>query len=470
MNGASKYPKTIDRLGNSANVSDYTASAEAQNGYRNLKVLFGQDVEGRQLIGLRLEKNQAATAGPWVLPPLLYPEAKSIRGDLGVVAAPGFRAAIGTTELLVEKPLSYFPKTIPNLQQAFRIREPGWSATMQIEPLERSTQSDVFHLYSLSHGTIYGSALVNYSVTGAPVSEWQLTVPEALGNVTVDGQGIRTWRREGDRLLISLQQPILGTYTVLITFEQKPSDLDGSFEAGLVAPIGVQGDRGYVEVVSPIQVEVEPQVVSTQLLALDSLELPTEFRLLSAAPSLGTWQYTQRPFELRLKVNWFDRGTTAAQVIEFSEANSRVSPDGELVTDLLYYVKSRGQRTLKLRLPGEPVRLWAVSVNGRPATARRAGEDTLIPLPAAADPNEPMEVRLRLGKPADDPRQVALELPTVFAPVLKTQWNIDGDENRMLLPKGGTVGSDQPVLWPNGFDWLAGRGLAPLSSSSCWCF
>ena len=40
---------------------------------------------------------------------------------------------------------------------------------MRIELLERSVQSDVFHLYSLNQGTIYGSALVNYFVTGAPV-------------------------------------------------------------------------------------------------------------------------------------------------------------------------------------------------------------------------------------------------------------------------------------------------------------
>ena len=446
-----------------ASVADYAASTEVQDGLRNLKILFGQDIQGRQLIGLRLEKNEVAATGEWTLPSIQYPEAKAIRGDIGVVAAPGFRATVGTTELLVEKPLSYFPKPIPNLQQAFRIREPGWKATMQIEQLERSIQSDVFHLYSLGQGAVYGSVLINYTVTGAPVSEWQLALPASYGNVTVDGQEIRTWRREGDLLIVSLQQPVLGGYTLLITFEEKPKEIDGSFEAGLVSPLGIQSDRGYVEVVSPIQVEIDPQVVSTQLLALDPLELPAEFRLLSTAPPLGTWQYTQRPFELRLKVKWFDPGTTAAQVVEFSEANSRVSPDGELVTDLLYYVKSRGQRTLKLRLPEDPVRLWAASVNGRPTTARQSGEDTLIPLPTTADPNQPMEVRLRLGKPAEAKESASLVLPVVFAPVLKTQWNIQGDENHILIPSGGNVEPTIPVLWPNGFNWLSGRGLVPAA-------
>ena len=319
-----------------ANVADYVASVEANSGGRNLKILFNQDVLGRQLVGVRLEKNEAASTGPWILSPILYPEAKAVRGDIGVVVAPGFRATVGTSELLVEKPLSYFPRPVPNLQQAFRIREPGWKATLLIEQLERSIQSDVFHLVSLSQGVVYGSALINYTVTGAPVAELQLKIPATLANVTVDGQDLRTWRRDGETLIVSLQQPILGAYTLLVTFEEKPNAADGSFQAGLVTPLGVQGDRGYIEVVSPVQVEMESLLVSSELLVLDPLELPAEFRLLSTAPVLGTWQYTQRPFDLRLKVNWFDPGTTASQIVEFSEANSRVSQDGELVTDFLY--------------------------------------------------------------------------------------------------------------------------------------
>ena len=224
-----------------ANVADYIAATEAADGRRNLKVVFGQDVAGRQLVALHLEKNEAAAQEDWVLPRIEFPDAKTVRGDIGIVGAPGFRIAVGATNLLVEKPLSYFPKPTPNLQQAFRIREPDWSATMQIELLERSVQSDVFHLYSLSQQTVYGSALINYFVTGAPVSEWRVLVPEALGNVMVDGQDVRTWRREGDTLIVSLHQPVMGPYTLLVTFEEKPDTTDASFPAGRIAPIGVQG-------------------------------------------------------------------------------------------------------------------------------------------------------------------------------------------------------------------------------------
>jgi len=445
-----------------AGVADYIAESEVADGRRNLKVIFGQDVSGRQLVTLHLEKSQAAAEADWVLPRIEYRGAKTVRGDLGIIGAPGFRITVGETGLLVEKPLSYFPRPAANLQQAFRIRETGWSATVHIERLDQSVRSDVFHLYSLSRATVYGSALINYFVTGAPVSEWKITVPEHLGNVIVDGQDIRTWRREGDTLLVTLHQPIMGPYTLLVSFEEKPDADQSSFQPGLIAPVGVQGQRGYIQVVSATQVEISTTSISKNMLILDPLELPAEFRLLSTAPPLGTWQYTERPFELTLNVGWFEPGTTATQVVEFSEANSRVSKDGELVTDVLYYVKSRGQSALRIKLPDDPVRLWEVSVDGRTVTARKAEDATIIPLPGSTDPNIPVEVRLRLGKPAVDESTPKLTLPVVFVPVLKTQWTILGDEKQVVVPRGGTVAPTAPALRRSGFDWVAKRGLVSL--------
>ena len=111
-----------------------------------LKVLFGQDVIGRQLITLNLEKSEIAQAEDWKLPRIQHPNAKSTREMWALWEhRPGYRLALSSTELLVEKPLSYFPRPTPNLQHAFRMRESGWSAVVNIEQLDRSVQSDVFH-------------------------------------------------------------------------------------------------------------------------------------------------------------------------------------------------------------------------------------------------------------------------------------------------------------------------------------
>ncbi|MCA9171360.1 MAG: hypothetical protein KDB23_27005, partial [Planctomycetales bacterium] len=445
-----------------ASVSDYSAATEEVDGRRILKIMFADDVAGRQLVSLHLEKNDPATPGEWMLPHIEFPEAKAVRGDIGISSTAGFRISVNQANLLVEKPVSYFPKASANLQQAFRIRDIGWSATMTIERLERSVQADVFHLYSLSEDMVYGSTLINYFVTGAPVSELRVSAPAALGNVLVDGKDVRTWRREGDLLLITLHQPVMGAYTLLITFEEKANATQRSFSAGTVEPLDVSSERGYVQVVSPRQVEMTTLNASDGLLKLEPLELPAEFRLLSTAPALGTWQYTERPFTLNLQVNWFTPGNTIPQVVEYSEANSRVSRDGELVTDVLYYVKSRGQTALRVDMPPEPTRLWEATVNGQPITVRQSDSGMLIPLPGGLDPNVPIEVRLRLGKPSVDPDHPALTLPVIHSPVLKTQWNIQGDEQRVLIPQENGMQASMPVLRQSGFTWLTQHGLVQL--------
>ena len=443
-----------------ANVADYIVASEIDAGQnvRNLKIVFRGDVSGRQLVRLVLEKTQNAATGGWQLRPIQFPETKSVRGDIGVAADPGYRLTTGTTDHLAEKSLASFPTPTQNLQQAFRIRQADWSATMQVEQLERSVQSDVFHLYSLSQETVYGSALINYFVTGAPVSQWKLTVPQSLGNVNVDGQDVRTWRREEDTLIVTLHQPVMGAFTLLVTFEENPGEGGGTFQAGLITPQEVQNERGYIQVVSPMQVELEAQTVSDGMLVLDPLELPAELRLLSTAPALGTWQYTERPFNLSLNVRWFQPGTTAAQIVEFSEVNSDVTKDGQLATEITYYVKSLGGRSLKVKLPADPVRLWDVSVDGKPVNARQTKDATLIPLPGG-DPNRPIPVTLRISKPAVKSTQPVLSLPVVFAPVLKTQWRIHSDKHQVLVPVSKEIAPPKPVLAETGFQWIVKQGI-----------
>jgi hypothetical protein len=136
------------------------------------------------------------------------------------------------------------------------------------------------------------------------------------------------------------------------------------------------------------------------------------------------------------------------------------------VTDVLYYVKSRGQRTMKIQLPPDPVKLWAVSVNGAPVTARQADDATLIPLPGDTDPNTPVEVRLRLGKTAVNESfqgvvsalnvQVpkGLTVTAVTGPV--GSWQFDADS-------GGLTLAIEPAQ-SQAFDVLleTQRGLDPL--------
>jgi len=450
-----------------AEVADYAVAAEVRDGRRRLKILFRRAVSGRQLVGVRLEKNEAAKAGPWQLQPLGFPDVKSRRGYIGAVAAAGYRLAAAKTTGLAEVPLTFFPKKTSGLQQAFRLREDQWSADLVAEALGQSIQADVFHLYSLKSGAAYGSVLMNFFVVGSPAGEWRVSVPEGIGNIDVTGQNVgRDWRREGDTVIVPLSRPLLGAGTLLLTFEQPMSSRGGALSPGGVRPLGVQGERGFVQVVSPLQVN-HTSVSEGSLLVIDPSEIPAEFRLLSSAPTLGAWQYTAREFNIGMDVEWFEPGETIGQVVDFQKLSSRVSRDGQWVTDARIFVKTRGRGALRMVFPENAI-LWEAKVDGAAVNARADGGETLVPLPAQADPNQAVEVSLRFGARADSPARVFLAAPRLDAPVVIGEWMVTGDEGRQLIPRGGTADLVRPVLAENGWEWLARKpGPAAVLLAVC---
>ncbi len=442
-----------------AEVGDYVVGSEAENGSRTLKVIFRGAVLGRQLIEFRLEKNTPAAAGEWVLPVMSYPEAKSVRGFIGIGTVAGYRVTPGAVENLSEIPLARFPNRVTGLQQTFRVREGAWTATMNVEALAQSVQADVFHLYSLKEGIAYGSVLINYFVVGAPVSEWRVAVPETVGNLALDGQNVQGWRRdeESGEVVVTLHQPALGASTLLLTFEQPMSARGGVLRPGEVKPSGIQGERGFIQVVSPSQVKEEVANASPELLRIEPLELPAEFRLLTNSPSLAVYQYAARPFDLELNIQWFEPGETLDQVVDYASLSSRVSRDGQVVTDAVYQVKTRGRKALRLRLPAG-TSLWEARVGGEAVNARADGGETLIPLPASLNPDALTEVLVRIGQTAEKPSKVTLTAPLLAAPAMMGTWTVRGDDGHLLAPADEIAAQlVKPSLTETGFQWIAKR-------------
>lgn len=445
-----------------AEVADYAVAGEVKDGKRRLKVIFRGPVMNRQLVSVRLEKNDGAKPGPWELQPLGFPGVKSRRGYIGAVATAGYRLVAGKTTGVAEVSVTFFPKKIAGLQQAFRLREGDWQVALTIEALGQSVQADVFHLYSLKAGAAYGSVLINYFVVGAPATEWKISVPDGIGNIDVTGQNVgRDWRQEGNTVIVPLSRPVLGTGTVLLTFEQPMSARGGEISPGEVRPLEVQAERGYIQVVSSLQVKFVQPVSDGPLLAIDATELPPEFRLLSSAPTLAAWQYTARDFKIGMEVEWFSPGETVEQAVDFLKLTSKISRDGEWITDAEFFVKSRGRSGLRATLP-DGAELWETKVNGQMVNARKDGTATLIPLPPVTDPNEAVEVSLRYGAHGNSATDVRLGAPKLEAPVVTGEWRVTGDEGRQLIARGGTAELLRSGIADTGWHWL--KAHRPLTA------
>lgn len=434
-------------------VADYAIGSEVTKGQRVLKVVFNGSVMDRQLIAVSLEKNQSAKAGDWELKPLGFEDVKSRRGYIGAVAAAGYRLVPGEMKNLTEVPVTFFPRKTEGLQQSFRLREKTWSLDLKVEELGQSVLADVFHLYSLKSGAVYGSVLMNFFVVGSPATEWKVSIPEGIGNIDVTGQNVgRDWRKEGNTLVVPLSRPLLGAGTLLLTFEQPMNARGGKFSPGVVHPLDVQGERGFVQVVSPLQVNQESSSDGS-LLEIDASELPTEFRLLSSSPTLGAWQYTARDFNIEMDVTWFEQGETIDQVVDFQKLTSHISRDGQWVTDARIFVKTRGRSALRMKLPADAV-LWEAKVNGEVVNARSDGAETVVPLSSQLDPNEAAELTLRYGAKAKSPSKPELSAPVFDAPLVIGEWTVTGDEGQTLVPRGGSADLVHPVMAESGWDWV----------------
>lgn len=437
-----------------AQVADYAVGSEVEEGMRTLTILFKGPVMDRQLVQVVMARNQAPKAGAWTIQPLGFEEVKSRRGYIGAVAAPGYRLEAKGHTGLAEIPVSFFPKRFDGLQQSFRLREMEWSLELNVEELGQSVQADVFHLYSLKAGAVYGSVLFNYFVVGAPATEWRIEVPEGIGNIDVTGQNVgRDWRRNGNTVVVPLSRPVLGAATILLTFEQPMSSRGGQLNPGAVRPLDVQGERGIIQVVSPLQVN-HRSTRSGSLLEIDPSEIPTEFRLLSTAPTLKAWQYTARDFEIGMEIEWFSPGDTISQLVDFQKLSTHISRDGQWVTDSQIFVKSRGRSVLRMMLP-EGSSLWQAEVNGEPVNARADGKDLLVPLSSEMDPNQSIEISLRYGAESDNPNRPTVAAPQFDVPVVIGEWTVTGDEGRRLTPKGGTANLVAPVEVQTGWEWMS---------------
>ena len=106
----------------------------------------------------------------------------------------------------------------------------------------------------------------------------------------------------------------------------------------------------------------------------------------------------------------------------------------------------------------EGVKLWEARVENEVVNARADGEETLIPLPPRINPNEPVEVAMRLGQAAVRAGNPVLVAPKMLAPTVIGEWTLHSDPDRLLAPRRGTAELRASSLTESGFEWISSRG------------
>lgn len=438
-------------------LSDYFVTPDPLHpGKSKLRLVFSSPLSGRQLLGLKLEKNLSLKDQDWTVPRIEPLEVKSVRGYVGITATEGLRLSSTQTQSLTEVATAFFPKKLSGLQLAYRIKDENWELTLNAERLDLTIQADSLHLFSIGEGIAYGSTIMNFFIVGAPVSEFSFSAPESYGNVEFIGQEVRNWKREGNTYKVLLHTSQSGAYTLLATYDSRFNPHGETLDFTGLAPLGTQSEQGTLIITSEHyyrQPAPDLEKLSPSLIELEHEEIPAEYRLLYDAPILSSYQFTGRPFEANLQIKPYTQSLTVEQVIDYAKLETQISTKSEILTNHSYLLKSKGATHLPLQLEAN-TKLWNAMVNGKKVTPISGNNATLLPLPQNADPNTLINVELKLATPGSGKEELFVSTPAVDAPVLLTDWSFTAEPGHRLDFIEGNVQPLNVVVETNGFTWL----------------
>ena len=419
-------------------MSDYFTGDNAAHAGAELRIVYGQPVSDRQVIQLRLERNQSLGETNWMLPRIEVARAKSVRGFVGISADSGFRLTAERTQSLTEIATAFFPRQLAGIQSAFRLSEPNWTAVLRVERLPQTVQADALHLFSIGEGIAYGSSVMNYVVSGAPVAAFRVELSDEYFNVEFTGKDIRNWEKTTNGFIVQLHTPVAGAYTLLATYERpfKPQGETLAFTGA--RPLDAQSESGHTIVISAYQFQVKPADVSPGLLPLEPGEVPAEYRLFFDKPVLAAYRYSSRPFNLKLALSPLAQGDSLGQVVDRASLITHISKEGQALTDVHYLLKNRGNPNFRVTLP-DGTQLWSATVNGAAVVPVMDGKSNLIPLPQHADPDAVLTIDLKLAARSPDAKRLSIAAPVVAAPVMLAEWKLKPGEGQRLIYCSGTL-------------------------------
>ena len=267
---------------------------------------------------------------------------------------------------------------------------------------------------------------------------FKIELSDEYFNVEFTGKDIRNWQKVPGGYQVQLHTPVSGAYTLLATYERPFKAQGDTLTFTGARPLDAQSEQGHTLVVSAYQFQVKPIEVSPGLLEVQAGELPAEYRLFFDAPVLASYRYTARPFNLRLLLSPLAQADSLSLVVDRALLTTKISKEGQVVTDVRYFVKNRGNPHLKIQLP-HGTSLWAASVNGSPVVPVKDGQANLIPMPAGISPSTVVAVDLKLATAVTDRKHIRIATPIAEAPVMLAQWKLLPDTGQRLEYQEGSL-------------------------------
>lgn len=441
-------------------VEDYHLSeTQEANETTTVTTVLAGPVMGRTLIHLRLELGHGPLGQNQTITAFQVTGAKTHRGYVVVATDAGIEIDDPNVENLRQVHTASVPLRVAQAQFAYRFREANWNLNVTARSKPTGMRAEVFHLQSIGEALAYGSAVINYIITGSPVDELRFSLPQGLENIEFAGSDVRRWIKQDDFWVVKLTRKVIGDYNLAVTYTQQHGP-GKPIQLGALHCSDVQSQTGYVVVTSHLDLKLQITPIqntdSNGLLEITMDELPGDYRLLTSSPILSAYKYVTDPHTVMLGIDPYRRSALLPVMLDIAAHQTRlgVRPDGQIesVTTVRYKVKNTTGQFLSLAMPAE-TRVWAVSLiegkeGAETATRLAASHDTksgrlLIPLSRKANPNDPATIQLEYGQVHKSGgwwrRRLDLTAPRSAVPVTYADWRVIVPDEWAITSAGGNM-------------------------------
>ncbi len=353
-------------------LAGYELAEAAEDGFRDLKIVFTEPLSGEQEIRVAVSKETSASDADCLLRSLRFPDARFVRGFVGFAGAKNMRLIPSKLDGLSEVPAEFYPQSRGALpQQVFRMRGGVWAAEVRVEKMISSLHGEVSTVYRIGRDAVRGNAVVRCDSGAEAVDELRLALPKGAKLLQLENSDLFLPPTEKDGLLtVPLRTPTQGVFSLDVRFEI-PVNAVGttvcSADFSGVRLIDVSGEQGEILITSDEAVAIaspEESPDKSAFLKVPRANVPGEnFVARGGSVLLSAFQYVQRPFDLMLDFAMLPEKMLSRCVVTSATGHLERMEDGSRILACRFEYLNSGEETLTLNLP-EGTELYRLSPLG----------------------------------------------------------------------------------------------------------
>ncbi|HTB63751.1 MAG TPA: hypothetical protein VK737_09190, partial [Opitutales bacterium] len=321
----------------------------------------------------------------WPAPRLNITEANKSSGQLILLPELGLRPQIRTRDNLTQMDLKSLNIDTPGAL-VFRLLQNDWSLALDIEQVAPHIQTDVLQDVTVREGSTEVRANVNYEIDNAGVRELRLQIPAGALGVHISGPQVSDSAPvDGSpgQWLVHLQRRSIGALALSVTYQLPPAGTDNQLTIAGLQTLGVDLQRGYVDVRSRGRLETRVATPPSNLQATDWESIPAALRhdFDGNAPS-QTFRAVEPGFTLPVQIVQHEAAKVLPARVESVHMRSLVAPDAQLLTEVTVSLFPGDERNLAVTLPADS-KFWFAFVNDKgvsPSQGQAGKNEILLPL------------------------------------------------------------------------------------------